>query len=61
MKALAKSHIDQPQTSRSLQGMRAFTCVPETRKNTHCGSYLMPEEAAKAHKHACIYPGKSCF
>ena len=30
-----------------------FTGVPETKKNTHFGSYL--EEAAKAHERACIY------
>lgn len=31
----------------------AFTDVPETKKNTHFGSYL--EEAAKAHERAYIY------
>ncbi len=40
-------------------------CVPlrvcQKQNNAHCGSYLMPEEAAKALKHARIYQARHAF
>ena len=60
MSVLAKSCVDQPQSGCTCNLYvkqhvldTRFTGVPETKKNTHFGSYL--EEAAKAHERACIY------
>lgn len=40
--------------------MLSLVCQKQ-KKHTHCGSYLMPEEAAKAHEHTCVYQASQAW